>query len=125
MRLLLDTHALLWWLDDAPTLSAAATAAIADPGNIIFVSVASLWEIAIKRATRKLELPDEFEEVLSQQGFQFLDVKAGHTFGLRSLPLLHRDPFDRMLVVQAQVEDLRIVTRDARIISYDVPILEA
>ena len=125
MRLLLDTHVLLWWLDDAATLLPAAKEAIVDPGNIIIVSVASLWEIAIKKTIGKLELPDDFEEVLSRQGFEFLDVKAGHTFGLGSLPLLHRDPFDRMLVAQARVEGLRIVTRDSRIMSYDVPVLNA
>jgi len=125
MRLLLDTHVLLWWLDDSPNLSAAAKEAIADPGNIVAVSVASLWEIAIKKGIGKLDLPDDFEEVLSHQGFELLDVKPAHTFGLHALPLLHRDPFDRMLVAQARAEGLRIVTRDTWIQSYDVPVLDA
>jgi len=125
MRLLLDSHALLWWLDDAPTLSADARAAITDPENLVVVSVASLWELAIKVMIGKLDLPGDFEEVLSRQGFQLLDVNANHVYALRSLPLHHRDPFDRMLVAQARVEGLRIVTRDAWVASYEVPVLRA
>lgn len=84
-----------------------------------------MWEIAIKRAIGKLELPGDFENVLARQGFEFLDIKASHTFALRSLPLLHRDPFDRMIIAQAQTEGLRIVTRDLKISAYLVSILQA
>lgn len=125
MNLLLDTHALLWWLGDDPALSSAARERIADGANLVFVSVAALWEIRIKEALGKLDLPPEFEAVLEQQPFLTLDVKARHVHGLRDLPLLHRDPFDRMLVAQARAEGLVLVTCDAAIRQYDVQTLPA
>ncbi len=121
MNLLLDTHVLLWWLDDDPTLSERAREAIGDGRNAAFVSAAALWEIRIKEAVGKLELPEDFEDVLNRQPFLSLDVKARHVHALRDLPMLHRDPFDRLLVSQAQTERLALVTRDRAILRYDVP----
>lgn len=123
MRLLLDTHALLWWLDDAPELSDTARAAIASGGNVVFVSAATIWEIRIKQAIGKLQIPAEFEQVLDEQGFDSLDVTSRHAHALADLPLHHRDPFDRILIAQARVERLRIVTRDVSFSSYDVPMI--
>ncbi|MBI4704755.1 MAG: type II toxin-antitoxin system VapC family toxin [Deltaproteobacteria bacterium] len=120
MNLLLDTHPLLWWLDDNPTLSASARQAIGDGKNTAFVSVAALWEIRIKEALGKLELPGEFEAVLDKQPFLVLDVKARHVHALKDLPMPHRDPFDRLLVTQARTERLTLVTRDPAILSYGV-----
>ena len=125
MNLLLDTHTLLWWLDDNPILSKTANAAIADSRNMVFISTASIWEISIKRALGKLTIPPDFQNVLSQQPFLFLDVATDHAHEVANLPLHHRDPFDRMLIVQAQIERLTIITRDEWIKEYDVPFIEA
>ncbi len=120
MNLLLDTHVLLWWLDDDPTLSKPARQVISDGHNTAFVSVAALWEIRIKEALGKLTLPDDFEQVLQREPFLVLDVKARHVHALRQLPMLHRDPFDRLLITQAQTERLTLVTRDSAILRYDL-----
>jgi PIN domain nuclease of toxin-antitoxin system len=119
-RLLVDTHALLWWLDDAPTLSPAAREAIADPGNEPLVSTASVWEIAIKRSLGKLEAPDDLLAHIGDAGFAWLAVGAEHAWALRDLPRHHGDPFDRLLVTQALVEQIPIVTGDERIAAYGV-----
>jgi PIN domain nuclease of toxin-antitoxin system len=119
-RMLVDTHALLWWLDDAPTLSPAAREAIADPGNEPLVSTASVWEIAIKRSLGKLEAPDDLLAHIGDAGFAWLAVGAEHAWAIRELPPHHRDPFDRLLVTQALGERIPIVTRDERIAAYGV-----
>ena len=124
MNLLLDTHALLWWLDDDPALSKAARTAIADGENLVFVSAATVWEIRIKEALGKLEVPSEFREVLAAQPFLSLDVTAEHAHAVAGLPDHHRDPFDRMLIAQAGVERLTVVTHDSRFRGYGVPLLE-
>jgi PIN domain nuclease of toxin-antitoxin system len=125
MNLLLDTHALLWWLGDDPTLSGKARDAIADGRNVVFVSAASIWEIRIKQAIGKLKLPRSFREVLEAQAFMNLPVTAEHAHGVLALPPHHRDPFDRMLVAQAKAERLTVVTRDERIKRYGVSVLDA
>ncbi|MCP4667593.1 MAG: type II toxin-antitoxin system VapC family toxin [Deltaproteobacteria bacterium] len=125
MNLLLDTHVLLWWLDDHPTLSEQAKAAIADGKNMAFVSAAVIWEIRIKQALGKLEIPRNFRRVLDHQPFEFLDITVDHAHAVEGLPLHHRDPFDRMLVAQAVVEKLTLVTRDSRLKKYKIPLIEA
>lgn len=125
MRLLLDTHALIWALGDPAKLSPKSRSAIEDPANEIFVSAASLWEIAIKAGDGKLQVPDDLERAIFAVGFQPLEIRFPHVRRLRSLPLHHRDPFDRILVAQAQHEDLAVVTRDGRIPTYGVRVLEA
>lgn len=124
MNLLLDTHALLWWLDDSPALSRAARAAIADGGNLVFVSAASIWEIRIKVALGKLEIPSGFREVLLAQPFLPLDITAEHAHAVARLLNLHRDPFDRMLLAQARVERLTLVSHDSRFADYGLPVIE-
>ena len=101
MRLLLDTHTLLWWVADSADLSTAARQTIADRRNSVHVSVASLWEIAIKAGKGKLELFDDFDRTLDQEPFGRLDILTDHARAVRSLPHLHGDPFDRMLIAQA------------------------
>lgn len=123
MNLLLDTHVLLWWLADDPKLVQPARQAVADTDNIVHVSAVSLWETAIKQGIGKLDLPDGFEDAVAAQGFRELPVKWAHARQSRLLPWLHRDPFDRMLVAQAQVEQLTLVTADAGIRAYDVACL--
>jgi len=123
MNLLLDTHALLWWLDDHKALSAKARRAIRDPGNLVFVSAATAWEISIKQALGKLQAPDDLEDALIANRFRSLPIAINHAIAAGRLPRHHDDPFDRMLVAQAQAERLTLVTHDTRLSSYDVPIL--
>lgn len=119
---LVDTHALLWWLADDASLSAGARHALADPGQDALVSTASIWEIAIKRALGKLTAPDDLPDLIVAAGFDLLAVTAAHAWQVRDLPLHHRDPFDRLLVAQALVEDVPVVTSDARFADYGVPV---
>jgi PIN domain nuclease of toxin-antitoxin system len=121
-RLLVDTHALLWWFADDAALSRPAREAIADPINEPLVSAASVWEIAIKRAFGKLTAPDDLPDRVREGGFEWLNVTAEHAWQVRALPSHHRDPFDRLLIAQALVEGLPIVTADARFGAYGVDV---
>ena len=124
-RFLLDTHAVLWALADPAKLSRAARTALEDARNEVFVSVVSGWEIAIKRALGKLEAPDDLEAAIRMQGFEPLLLTFHHAAQAGGLPPHHRDPFDRMLIAQAQAEGLILVTRDSNIPLYGVRILAA
>jgi len=121
-RLLVDTQALLWWLDDAPALSPVARAAIAEPTNEPLVSTASLWEIAIKRSLGKLTVPEDLPGEIADAGFGWLPIGHEHAWAVRELELHHRDPFDRLLVAQALVERIPVVTRDGRFAAYGVDV---
>ncbi len=123
MALLLDTHTLIWWLTASRRLSAAAREAIAS--GHVYVSVASAWEIGIKRARGKLTLEVDLADQLRRNAFEPLPITLAHALRAGSLPLHHADPFDRMLVAQAQLEGLRLVTGDPRIARYDVRTLAA
>lgn len=116
MRLLLDTHAFLWWATDDERLGAAARLAIADPGNDVFVSAASAWEIATKQRLGKLEgvprIGERYGELVAADGFQHLPVDHRHALRAGGYPLEHRDPFDRMLAAQSDLEQMPLVTRD-------------
>jgi PIN domain nuclease of toxin-antitoxin system len=121
--LLLDTHALLWSVGDTERLSATA-GGILQAGEVpAFASVASVWEIAIKRASGKLTVPDNLLDKIDRARFEELRITRTHAIVAGALPPHHGDPFDRMLVAQAQCEGLTIVTRDPRIVAYDVPVL--
>lgn len=120
MNLLLDTHAFIWWMEGGQDLRPEASSAIADPRAVVAVSVASVWEIAIKRAKGRLRAPGDLGETIAEKGFVALPITAEHAERAGDLPLHHGDPFDRMLVAQAQVEDLVLVTRDPAIAAYDV-----
>jgi len=123
-RYLSDTHVLLWYVTANPKLSSATRLIFENTEDQVFVSVASIWEISIKQGIGKLEpLPVEPGEMLSNAGLQKLDISIPHAQRAGQLPLLHRDPFDRMLVAQAQIEDLIIITDDPKIRPYGVPIL--
>ena len=119
-RLLLDTHALLWVLEDDDALSEPARSAIVDPRNDVFVSSVSVWEISIKRSLGKLKAPEDVLSTIDASGLRELPVTFVHADHAGGLPLHHRDPFDRMLVAQAQVEGLTIVTHDSVIATYGV-----
>jgi len=125
MNLFLDTHVLLWWLDDNPLLSIQAKKYIADVDNIIFISAVVIWEIRIKEALGKLEIAPDFFNIVKQQGFEILSITAQHANKLGDIPRHHRDPFDRMLIAQAIEESLTIVTHDRAFKAYDIPIIEA
>ena len=125
MRLLLDTHALLWWLAGGRLLTREACEAIRTPDSLVAVSAASAWEISIKKALGKMEAPDDLDAQIVRHQFTPLAITVAHALGAGALPPHHRDPFDRMLVAQAQAEQLTIVTRDTRLALYGVPTLVA
>jgi PIN domain nuclease of toxin-antitoxin system len=116
VRVLLDTHAFLWWVDGGERLSTRARRAIANPGNECLLSLASAWEMAIKVSLGKLELPGTPERFLSDQlaanRFRLLALDLRHVSGVASLPFHHRDPFDRLLAAQALAERIPIVSAD-------------
>jgi PIN domain nuclease of toxin-antitoxin system len=124
MRLLLDTHAFLWFILDEPQLSATARALIADPGNHINVSPATYWEIAIKIRLDKYVLPEPFqsfmEREISVNRFTILHIEPRHVAPLTTLPFHHKDPFDRLLVAQAIVEQIPLVSNDSDLDAYPI-----
>ena len=124
-RLLLDTHVLLKTLEDDPGLKPATRNAITDPMNEVYVSAVSVWEIAIKRSLGKLEAPDGIASVVEESGFLELAITSFHAEQAGNLPPHHGDPFDRMLVAQAQAEGMSIVTSDSRIPLYGVRTIAA
>lgn len=125
MRLLLDTHAFLWWVSDFRQIAESARRAIANPDSDVFVSAVSGWEIAIKKARGRLAAPDNLAAVVEEKRLAHLPLTFGHAERAATLPPHHRDPFDRMLIAQALAEGLILVTRDSRIPLYDVPTLRA
>jgi PIN domain nuclease of toxin-antitoxin system len=123
LKLLLDTHAVIWFTEDAPQLSATAAQAIEDPGNDVLLSAVVAWEIAIKRALGKLPVSNSYVDVMLAAGSRELPVAIAHAQAVENLPLHHSDPFDRLLIAQARTEVATIVTSDERIRAYDVPVL--
>jgi PIN domain nuclease of toxin-antitoxin system len=124
MNLLLDSHTFLWFVWDDPQLSVAAKQLIQDPANHKFVSVASCWEIAIKCGVGKLKLGEPSQSYLNREitanNFDLLQISLDHATAVETLPQHHRDPFDRILVVQAKAEGLSIVSSDAGLDAYGV-----
>jgi PIN domain nuclease of toxin-antitoxin system len=120
MKLLLDTHILIWWLSQDRRLSQLETDIITNPDNLIFVSAATAWEIAVKKMIGKLEAPDDLPAALAANNFLELPITIDHSQKLYQLPLHHHDPFDRIMVAQAISEDLIFMTRDAKIALYEI-----
>ena len=124
MRLLLDTHALLWWISDDDRLSARARALVGDGANEVFVSAVSAWEIVVKAGIGRLEVPEPVDRFVVSQleanTFHPLAITMRHALGLASLPDVHRDPFDRMLASQALLDDLILVSGDRVFAGYPV-----
>jgi PIN domain nuclease of toxin-antitoxin system len=120
LKLLLDTHILLWWLSNSPQLSPAEIEVIADPDNIVLVSAAAAWEISVKTMIGKLESPADLPAALVANNFLELPITIKHTQYLYQLPLHHHDPFDRMMIAQALSESLVFLTRDAKILLYPI-----
>lgn len=125
MRLLLDTHALLWAVTDPNELAAEARAQIGSGEVAVFVSLVSLWELRIKESIGKLALPEGFYASLQPAGYDLLPVSLEHIDAYGRLPLLHRDPFDRMLVAQASTDRLTLVSRDPDVARYGIAVLKA
>lgn len=124
MSLLLDTHVFLWWIGDDAKLNATARAAIENPGNMVLVSAASVWEISIKASLGKIDIhPDDVLPAISDSGFGELPIGAVHALRAGTLPPHHRDPFDRMLAAQALGEGLTLVSHDRQFQPYDVRVL--
>lgn len=127
MRALLDTHTFIWWVIDHNRLSSTVRNIITDPGNILFLSAASAWEIVIKVRLGKLDLPEPPEiyipSRLTINRFESLPIQLTHALQVINLPALHQDPFDRILIAQSQVEKMPIITVDNKIIQYAVDVI--
>lgn len=126
MRLLLDTHILLWALTDDPRLSPRIRDLLLNPKNDVFFSAASVWEIAIKRTVRRESMPiaaEQAVELFHEAGYGELEISASHAARIETLPPIHSDPFDRMLVAQALTEPMRLITHDRTVASYSDSII--
>ena len=119
-RFLLDTHTFLWWLNDSPQLGPRCRQMISNDRNQVFVSAATTWEISIKMAIGKLRAPEDMDSVVEDEGFSKLPISLYHGQLAGSLPAHHRDPFDRMLIAQAQAEGLILITADENISLYNL-----
>lgn len=124
MKLLLDTHIFLWWVNDAPELSVAARAAISDSASTCYISMASCWELAIKSSLGKLKLKKPVDRFISEQmqqnGFLLLNIELRHIAKVENLAFHHRDPFDRLLLTQAKTEKMTLVTADSALFAYGI-----
>jgi PIN domain nuclease of toxin-antitoxin system len=129
MNLLLDTHTLIWWLRNSRNLGRRTRGLIEDQANDIWISAASIWEMCIKASLERLHLAEGFDAELAEEmersGFRELRIEFDHAFAVRYLPRHHTDPFDRILVAQAQCEGLTLVTADAEIPAYGIPVIDA
>ena len=125
MKLLIDSNALIWAVSRPAELTSAARQALQDPDNDRFVSIAAMWEIAIKISVGKLSLPDSVPAALAIIGAEPLPIIPQHIVRVQNLPLHHRDPFDRMMIAQAIEDGLTIMTRDRHFRAYGVPVLTA
>lgn len=123
MRLLLDTHTLIWGISEPEKLSKKTKELLSDVDNIILVSTASLWELQIKRSLNKIILPEDFIPQLQKNGYELLNISYKHIERLDEIPLIHRDPFDRMLIAQSMYENVPLITKDSEIAKYNVKII--
>ncbi len=126
MNILLDTHALIWYLEGSGEISENARKAIENVNNTCFVSIASIWEIAIKLSIDKLKMNISFDRLSSliwENGFEILQIRIEHTKELISLPFTHKDPFDRLLISQAKTETMSVVTKDIHFRNYNIPLI--
>ncbi len=124
-RFLLDSHVLLWWAENPELLSMESRHALADGRHLVFVSVATIWELGIKEASGKIKLPEDIRTMIKANRFDVLSITADHALAAASLPPHHRDPFDRMLVAQAKIDGFTLITRDDMLTKYDIPVLAA
>lgn len=125
MNYLLDTHVILWWLTDPKSISLKARKVISDKEERIYISSASCWEMAIKKGIGRLKFPTNILEILTGEGFEIIPITANESLSVSDLPLIHQDPFDRILIVQAKLNDMILITRDETIMQYPVNALKA
>ena len=118
MRYLLDTHVVLWWYLDSPQLKPEHKRLIADPDNEIYVSAAVIWEIEVKRRNGKLSCPPDMMERIKSDGIKILPITAEHLVPLRTIPPIHNDPFDRIMVCQSMVEEIPLISYDKNVNAY-------
>lgn len=123
MKLLLDTHAALWWLSDDDRLGVSSANLITDASNQVLLSAAVVWEVAIKRSLDKLDAPGDFAATLLRAGALPLPIGIDHAEAVGGLPWHHRDPFDRLIVVQAKIEQAVVVSNDEALRPYAVPLV--
>ena len=127
MKALLDTHTFLWWISDAPKLSSLVREIISDGKNELFLSAASGWEIAIKASLGRIHIHGKLQSFISEQmitnAIQGLPIQISHALQVYNLPLYHRDPFDRILIAQSQLESLPILTNDSQFSQYQVKVI--
>jgi PIN domain nuclease of toxin-antitoxin system len=123
VRLLLDSHTLLWWMDDPSRLLPQARQAISSPSNLVFVSAASVWELGLKVSKGKLRLPPDFHSQLRGKGIDPLPFTAEHAIASFGLPAIHGDPFDRALIAQCRLESMTLATRDTTLGDYGIAVL--
>ena len=124
-RILLDTPVLIWWMNGSQALGEFAFECIQNEKNQVYVSAASVWEMSIKRQLGKLECPVDVDSVIERLGFSKLPISVFHGEQAGKLPMYHKDPFDRMLIAQAQAEGLQIITKDEHFPSYGVSLIDA
>jgi PIN domain nuclease of toxin-antitoxin system len=124
MNILLDTHIVIWWYEDPKKISDDARKLIEDRANILFLSPVVLWEISIKRSLNKLKVPDSLIKKAIHDLIE-IPIMIRHTQMLGKLPLIHNDPFDRILISQAMADDLQLMTRDKQIAKYDLKLIKA
>lgn len=125
MRLLLDTHVVLWCFENSERLNPAVREAVMNGANQVYVSAVTAWELTIKATLKKIRIPDDFESQVEHCGFTSLPIQVKHALRVRELPEFHRDPFDRMLIAQAMAEELTLVSHDTAIWQYEVSLLKA
>lgn len=123
-RYLLDTHIFIWWMEKSKKLSMVLYNFLNDPDKYIVLSTASVWEMVIKNKRGKLNLPEDLRSDLEKSGFGILNIDLSHILKVGELPFFHHDPFDRLLVAQAKVENLTLITSDEKIQKYDLSILK-
>ena len=125
MKYLVDTHIFIWWMKQDKRIKKEIKSILQDPQNYIYLSIATVWEIVIKKKIGKLKVPHDWKVTLKESNFLLLPISLEHVYKLENLPLHHRDPFDRMLVAQAQVENAALITGDEKLWNYDVALLKA
>lgn len=125
MQYLLDTHVILWWFTTPEKMNTKVQEIIRDKSNNIFLSSASFWEMAIKKSLGRLTLPHNLIEAVAAESFKILPIMPEEGLGVADLPMLHSDPFDRLLIIQAKLHDLIIITKDSKMAEYPVVIIEA
>lgn len=125
MDYLLDTQVFIWWMEENKKLSSDVKSIIDNPLNNIFVSVVTPWEIVIKIRAKKLKIPKNFAEFIMNGIFKVMPIQITHVLGVGGIPLHHKDPFDRILIAQARVENLTLITSDSKMWKYKIPIIKA